>query len=566
MGKVIGKVIATEKNPSTIDEFYFWTQQDLILNPFDIVKVKHLEGSVTFGQIEEISHITDTASFLADFVSNDFGDVSAEPATYRVGMNYVKVTVIGNNKNIYIPVTNGAAVELADQDEILQALGLKNIKSPVVCGYLDMYAGLKESVRLPVKMDSRFLIGPEGAHLNISGISGLAAKTSYAMFLLKCIQDKYLSKEMSKNDDIAFVIFNVKGKDLLAIDEANDFKEYGDEEENDKDRQETFDLYKNLGLSTTPFSNVKYYYPYVSTNRGNTYLDTDDLHRQIANGNAFLYKYNYSDDRKDLDLMLANIDDSTGTMESILDLITAEENGEFNNIQTWPAFLQEVQSRTKTDGHNNSKSKEITISSWRKFYRIINKSLRNNPIFGTLKSDSVRLEESLKHIKKNEVHVIDIARLDENMQAFVFGGAIRTISNLQLGQFMDEKDVKPPKKIVIFIDELNKYASKDSPRNSPILKEILDIAERGRSLGIILFAAEQFRSAIHDRVKGNCSTHAYGKTNAIEIANSDYRFVPQVYKNMMTRLKPGEYIVQSPIFRSLLHVKFPKPLYKQYKR
>ena len=264
--------------------------------------------------------------------------------------------------------------------------------------------------------------------------------------------------------------------------------------------------------------------------------------------------------------MLANIDDSTGTMESILDLITAEENGEFNKIQTWPAFLQEVQSRTKTDGHNNSKSKEITISSWRKFYRIINKSLRNNPIFGTLKSDSVRLEESLKHIKKNEVHVIDIARLDENMQAFVFGGAIRTISNLQLGQFMDEKDVKPPKKIVIFIDELNKYASKDSPRNSPILKEILDIAERGRSLGIILFAAEQFRSAIHDRVKGNCSTHAYGKTNAIEIANSDYRFVPQVYKNMMTRLKPGEYIVQSPIFRSLLHVKFPKPLYKQYKR
>lgn len=41
-------------------------------------------------------------------------------------------------------------------------------------------------------MDSRFLIGPEGAHLNISGISGLAAKTSYAMFLLKAIQDKCL--------------------------------------------------------------------------------------------------------------------------------------------------------------------------------------------------------------------------------------------------------------------------------------------------------------------------------------------------------------------------------------
>ena len=115
------------------------------------------------------------------------------------------------------------------------------------------------------------------------------------------------------------------------------------------------------------------------------------------------------------------------------------------------------------------------------------------------------------------------------------------------------------------IDELNKYASTDTPKSSPILRQILDIAERGRSLGIILFSAEQFRSAIHNRVTGNCSTHAYGRTNAIEIAKADYKYVPQVYKNMMTRLKQGEYIVQNPVFRSLLNIKFPKPIYKQYK-
>ena len=50
------------------------------------------------------------------------------------------------------------------------------------------------------------------------------------------------------------------------------------------------------------------------------------------------------------------------------------------------------------------------------------------------------------------------------------------------------------------IDELNKYASTDTPKSSPILHQILDIAERGCSLGIILFSAEQFRSAIHNRV------------------------------------------------------------------
>jgi len=142
---------------------------------------------------------------------------------------------------------------------------------------------------------------------------------------------------------------------------------------------------------------------------------------------------------------------------------------------------------------------------------------------------------------------------------------IREINNLQLGEKDLSGDEKPPAKIIIFIDELNKFASGEVPKNSPILKQILDIAERGRSLGVILFGAEQFKSAIHDRVTGNCSTFAYGRTNAIELSKSDYRYVPNVYKNMMTRLKQGQYIIQNPIFRSLLNVKFPKPLYRQFR-
>ena len=62
MGKMIGKVLATEKNPSTMEEFYFWTKPMLILNPFDVVKVNHVNSSVTYGVIEEISQITDTAA------------------------------------------------------------------------------------------------------------------------------------------------------------------------------------------------------------------------------------------------------------------------------------------------------------------------------------------------------------------------------------------------------------------------------------------------------------------------------------------------------------------------
>ena len=147
----------------------------------------------------------------------------------------------------------------------------------------------------------------------------------------------------------------------------------------------------------------------------------------------------------------------------------------------------------------------------------------------------------------------------------LFRSAIRAIYDLQLGQYSADDEYVPPSKIIVFVDELNKYAASDAPKTSPILRQVLDIAERGRSLGVVLFAAEQFKSAIHPRVTGNCSTFAYGRTNAIEIAKNDYKFIPSVYKSMMARLKQGEYIIQNPVFRSLLNVRFPKPIYKQFK-
>lgn len=317
-------------------------------------------------------------------------------------------------------------------------------------------------------------------------------------------------------------------------------------------------------MSTEPFKNVQYYYPYASNKIGNTYLQKEAYDDQKNRGKAHLYKYSYEEDKDNLDLMFASMDDPQQTMDSIINYIITNQGG-FGGLDGWDDFLDEVQHLCKAGSGGD---KEITVNSWRKFNRIIRKSIYRNEIFDSVRDngEEVRIGEALTHIKKDEVHVIDIAKLNEDMQGFVFGDAIRTIYNLQLGQYSEEKNVNPPKKIIIFIDELNKYASTDTPKSSPILHQILDIAERGRSLGIILFSAEQFRSAIHNRVTGNCSTHAYGRTNAIEIAKPDYKFIPPVYKNMMTRLKQGEYIIQNPVFRSLLNIKFPKPIYKQYKQ
>ena len=565
---IIGRVLATEKNPTTIDDFTFWTDPELILNPFDIVKVQHVNNSFSYGVIEDIAHITDAASFLTNFISSDFGDVDAEENTLRVGMNYVSAKVICNTANIYIPLQSNAKVMLATADEINYALGLKDIRNPLICGYLEMYEGTKncEKVTLPVNLNSKFIIGPEGAHLNISGISGLASKTSYAMFLLKAIQDSYMKKKPKDEDEdsVAFVLFNVKGKDLLAIDQLNDFSYESNPEQA---RKETLAIYEKLGLPAEPFKNVQYYYPYSipKTRHWNTYMTPEEVEDNIKKKKAKKFKYIYKYDKENLDLMFANIDDSTQTMESIISYIMSGQ-GKFNQVNDWQEFLEAVKEKCSTE--SSGKDKEIPVASWRKFYRIINKSITDNKIFARdiRESDGeIRIGDAMKYIKKNEVHVIDIAKLSEDKQAYVFGDAIRTIYDLQLGQYAGEEGVNPPSRIVIFIDELNKYASKETPKNSPILRQVLDVAERGRSLGVVLFAAEQFRSAIHDRVTGNCSTHAYGRTNSIEVTKSDYKSIPSVYKTMMTRLKQGEYIIQNPVFRSLLSIKFPKPIYKQFK-
>ena len=570
MKNIIGRVLATEKNPTTIDDFKFWTDQNLILNPFDIVKIEHVDKSYSYGVIEDIGHITDAASFLTNFISSDFGNVEVESPTLRLGMNFVSAKIICNTKNIYIPVQNNAKVMLANPQEIEYALGLKDIQNPLVCGYLEMYAGNKdcEKVTLPVNLNSKFIIGPEGAHLNISGISGLASKTSYAMFLLKAIQDRYLNKALDPNncdeDSVAFVLFNVKGKDLLTIDQLNDFS---DEKNPEAEKEKTFKMYKDLGLSPKPFKNVQYYYPYSvpNTRFWNTYMNPEEVEENIKLNKAKKFKYIYKDDKDNLDLMFSNIDDSNQTMDAIISYIISGQ-GKFGQITDWQDFLDAV--KEKCAAGSSSSDKEIPVASWRKFYRIVNKGITDNRIFSRDINSSkgeTRLGDALKYIKKNEVHVIDIAKLSEDKQAYVFGDAVRTIYDLQLGQYSGDEGVNPPSRIVIFIDELNKYASKETPKNSPILRQILDVAERGRSLGVVLFAAEQFRSAIHDRVTGNCSTHAYGRTNSIEVTKTDYKSVPTVYKTMMTRLKQGEYIVQNPVFRSMLNIKFPKPIYKQNK-
>lgn len=550
--EAIGKIIATEKQPSTIEEFTFWTKKDFKLRPFDVVVVEHVQGSKTYGVVEAISHMTDSPSALAGFISSDFGEVQSISYTDRIGMNFVQCRVVGNDHDIFIPVQEGKKVYIADVQEIREALGLDKMKNSLPAGYIEMYDGANKQT-LPVFFNSHYLLGPEGAHLNISGISGLASKTSYAMFLLKAIQDTCIKR---KEESVAIIMMNVKGRDLLSIDQKN-------ERENELEKIKP--IYDILEMDLEPFKNVTYYYPHSADFTAYTYEKESVIKEKMEIGKAYQYKYLFenTEDKECLDLLFANVDDPNETIESIINDIISE-SGKFNGIENWSDFREVLSEQTQPQ--KTTQGKEISVLSWRKFYRLFNKAYqKNKQMFTDSLGNSgkcVRLRDKIAQIKKNDVMVIDIAKLDEETQGFVFGDVVRAVYNLKLSS--DRQDEDFPERVIVFIDELNKYASNDVPKSSPIFHQLLDITERGRSLGIVLFGAEQFVSDIHKRIKGNCATQAFGRTNAIEIAKEDFRFVPSVYKNMLTRLQQGNYIIQNPVFRSMLNIKFPLPIYKYY--
>lgn len=548
---LIGKVSATEKYPSSCDEFQFWLKDDVVLSPFDVVLVENKsDDSITYGVVQDILHITDGTGHISNYVSSDFGDVDREPMTRKLALSYAKVSVIHNTKENFMPVFEGAPVYTANEDDIRVALGLNNIDDDVAIPAGLMKAG--NNISVPIKYNGDFLIGPEGAHLNISGISGLATKTSYIMFLLKAIQHKC-------KDDVAIIIMNVKGDDLLHIHQPN-------EKITDAQKQD----WDNLGVPCAPFENVKYLYPYRKQKEklyANTALSCDDLADQFQEGQAANFVYTFEHDISKVDMLFSNIDDPNWTIESILNYI--DYGQEFSGDLSWDDFKDRLKDFCSKGSSKNNNS-AILVQSWQRFRRLINNSV-NNDIFVNAKSGSkdqhqVYLSDEVLNISGGEMMVVDIAGLTEQLQCLVFGDIIRTVYSLKHGDFDpdDRKNKKEiPQKVIIFVDELNKYAPSTSSKNSPLLANLLDITERGRSEGVVLFSAEQFRSAIHDRIKGNCGTNVYGRTNAIEVSRPDYKYIPNVYANMMTRLNKGDLIIHHPVFKTLLKVQFPYPSYNQ---
>jgi len=177
--------------------------------------------------------------------------------------------------------------------------------------------------------------------------------------------------------------------------------------------------------------------------------------------------------------------------------------------------------------------------------------------------NEMNLAEQIREIEGGHIYVVDIARLTDEEQKLVFGDVLRTVYELKAEDPENRVTRKPiPEKVIFFVDELNKYAPSGSI-GSPVLQQVLDIAERGRSLGVVLFSAQQFLSAVHPRVTGNCATKILGRTGSSEISTPDYRFLDDDLKMNLTRLGKGELIVMHAVYRQPVKIIFPRPAYQQ---
>jgi DNA helicase HerA-like ATPase len=476
-----------------------------------------------------------------------------EPNTPRQGTNVADVAVLSNDTEIYMPVQSEARVAFADEAGIHKALGIdsmqekeerENRKVRVPAGLMRMSNG-QDAVAY---LDADYVVGPESAHVNVSGISGLATKTSYATFLIQSILQTIGA------ENIAVILLNVKYDDLLRIHEARGL---GPEEH---------ELWERLGLRPEPFPSdrVHYMLPWghntPTTARPNTFGEPPTPHQ--------LYAYSLRETAGKLDLLLSQVPDPWDTVGALVgDVMQGIQNptGQWRNVRSWTDLLNGPPLMQNGVAQQVGQTRAQSVGRFVRILRRIVHTRQSGIFVDQLSTRMTALEDAISRLSGGHTYVIDVARLQPDEQTLVFGDVLRTIHGLFSGEMVTaDQDAELPERVIIFVDELNKYAPAHTRgHETPILDQVLDIAERGRSFGIILFSAQQFLSAVHPRVTGNSATKLLGRTDSAEISDSAYRFLDKDIKMHLTRLNKGELILSHPIYRQPVKITFPRPPFVQ---
>ena len=527
----VGRVLGTDD--ATPFDFWVALNPDDYLQLDDVVTLKRqLPSGQTvsiYGIVVQVRARHEGARFDSDVFLIEDGILPAEVS------QAAQVLATRFEPEVFVPPVPGQPVHKARGGERERALYFDGMAKRLP-------AGLTRDEE-PLFANLEFLDGSRGAHVNISGISGVATKTTYATFLLYSLfHSGALGNEAINTKAI---IYNVKGEDLLFLDRANT-------QLDDADRER----YRRLGLEPGAFGSVSFHAP---PRRGDpsAAADVATRHRGVTSFFWTLADFcaerllpfvftDAEDDRQQYTIVIHNVAAKLAEATSLNDGGVMVERTEIRNFRALADFVAErVQN-------------EVHAADWAG--RAIGQGTVNafvRRLFGAVRHLEHLIRGDVAHPERHrierqaQVTVVDIHNLNDRAKRFVVGVTLR--------RAFDDKERAGQQRPLLFVvlDELNKYAPREG--GSPIKEILVDVSERGRSLGIILIGAQQTASEVERRLVANSSLRVVGRLDSAEAGRDEYGFLPTVHRQRSTILKPGTMIVSQPELPIPLITRFPFP-------
>lgn len=525
----IGRVIGTQ--PSTPLEFWFALGREHFTQLDEVVALERRlpDGRELkiYGVVTDIQAMHEGARFDSDVFLIEDGIIPAEIT------EIAKVLVTRFEPETFVPPLPGQVVRKAKDDEREEALFFSGMENRLP-------AGLSRDGE-PIYANFEFVEGTRGAHINISGVSGVATKTTYATFLL---QSMYQSGALGTDAvNSKALVFNVKGEDLMFLDKPNISLP---EREAAK--------YASLGMEAVQFRSVEFWAP---PRKGDPNAVADTGSRSLGVGSYF-WTLNEFCDQELLPYLFTDPQDDRQQYTLIVHNVTAKLKREAVALDEGGVIIGDSQARTlkelvdiivgRVEEDESWSGRAMGMGTIGAFIRRLYGAL---PHLGHLIRGDIPNADGHSIKRQSQVTVVDIHNLNDRAKRFVVG--------VTLNKAFEEKERTGQARPLLFVmlDELNKYAPREG--SSPIKEILLDIAERGRSLGMILIGAQQTASEVERRIIANSSIRVVGRLDSAEASREEYGFLPTEQRQRATIIKPGTMILSQPELPIPLVVEFPFP-------
>jgi|GEM_PF-365051 len=582
--RIIGRVASTIKTPTTPTEFTFWVEDDekIHLEIGSLVTARSKDVKVT-GLVSEIQAYSDIESVLDSFYAHSFGQAEHEMRTKLPVIVNARVEVVRRSDGKTEPIRGNWPVYFATAQEIREAYGVDiSPEHEVLAGFT--YDDKRNPV--PISLDARYIVGYEAAHINISGASGIATKTSYALFLLLNLL-AYNNKQNERGDTVAAIAFNVKEADLMFIDSIRDLNEdtlakIGTYQKYKEDIKLWEQANKNFGVKPVDWAKggkFKFFAPmHFSPNGGVLSQRRDKIIRAFNYSLTTLVNVSQTS--------LYALFDPDDLDEKALSFISSMCEESRNNEFTFEQLIDRVKNALigrdrNTEARGSGRAAER--GDWFSFggvmhhrataQKILNrmKYSLDNQLRGLILKDAHNDNPiPVDKLRPGELWVIDITQLSDKGQRLVFQTVVRNVFRkleerkaLELTGQLDESLREFPKHVVIFVDELNKFVP--SGREYSALKgDIVEMAARGRSVGMTLIGAQQLASKVDEEVLANTSTFVVGRSHAVEIHKPLYAWLAEGLKEKAMVLDKGWMLLWHCLHKRPVLIRFPRPLHKIY--